>query len=136
MTSPPKLVERKADAIVVCYAPLFASKPRGYDREVIARLRRLTGLPVSTNHTAGVEALRRFGVQRLILLVRTARGLVAKQTHSLHALSLIERLEASTGMHVMSVLQTRVWRGLQLVGRARPIAGFGRLMRDAGASAH
>ncbi|MFQ5878630.1 MAG: hypothetical protein ACE5IZ_00420 [Dehalococcoidia bacterium] len=74
-----ELARREVDAIVISIAPLVYVKGKGYDKQLIARIERLTGLPTTTNQTAGIDALRSLGVGRVILLNPNTSDLLEKQ---------------------------------------------------------
>ncbi len=50
----------------------------------------------------------------------------------LPTLGIIERLERDLGKPVVTSQQASLWRALQLIGIADPVAGFGRLLREPG----
>jgi maleate cis-trans isomerase len=64
---------------VVSIAPLVFLGGLGYDRVIIDRVANLTGLPVTTNQTAAVDALKALGVTRIALVNPNTSDLVARQ---------------------------------------------------------
>lgn len=74
-----ELARREVDAIVISIAPMIYVKGQGYDKQLIARIQRLTGLPTTTNQTAGIDALRSLGVGRVILLNPNTSDLLEMQ---------------------------------------------------------
>lgn len=49
---------------------------------------------------------------------------------SLPVMSVIDRIEALTGMPVVTNVQAQIWACLRRLGDERPIAGYGRLLRE------
>jgi maleate isomerase len=74
-----ELVDANVDAIVISIAPLVFLGGFGYDRVLIDRCRALTGLPVTTNQTAAVDAFKALGVSRIALLNPNTSDLMARQ---------------------------------------------------------
>jgi maleate cis-trans isomerase len=74
-----ELASNGANAIIISIAPLIYTRGPGYDEKLIARIGGLTGLPTSTNQTAGVEALRALGLKRIILVNPNTEDLMSKQ---------------------------------------------------------
>jgi maleate isomerase len=74
-----ELVDAGVDAIVISIAPLVFLGGLGYDRVLIDRVRDLTGLPVTTNQTAAVDALKALGVSRITLVNPNTGDLMARQ---------------------------------------------------------
>lgn len=73
------LRERDVDAIVISIAPLVFLGGVGYDRVLIERVAGITGLPVTTNQTAAVDALAALGVSEIALLNPNSSDLLAHQ---------------------------------------------------------
>jgi maleate isomerase len=74
-----ELVDRGVEAIVISIAPLVYVGGHGYDRVLIDQLEELTGLPVTTNQTAAVDALRALGIARIALLNPNTSDMLAPQ---------------------------------------------------------
>jgi maleate isomerase len=74
-----ELVAKGVEAIVISIAPLVYVGGLGYDRVLIDRLVALTGLPVTTNQTAAIDALKALGVSRIALLNPNTSDLLADQ---------------------------------------------------------
>lgn len=74
-----ELAARGVNGIIVSIAPLVYVRGHGYDRELIDRIERRTGLPATTNQTAAVEALQHLGVDSVLLLNPNTADLVEKQ---------------------------------------------------------
>ncbi len=60
-----RLAESGADAIAIGGSPLLAKRGIGADQELLAQLRELCPIPVTTSLTAAVEALTFLGAKRL-----------------------------------------------------------------------
>lgn len=73
------LAGRGVDVIIISIAPMVYVKGHGYDEHLISRIQRLTGLPTTTNQTAGIDALHRLGVGRVILLNPNTADLLDRQ---------------------------------------------------------
>jgi maleate cis-trans isomerase len=73
------LVESGVQAIIVSIAPMVYVGGHGYDRVIIDRVHDATGLPVTTNQTAAVDALKALGVSRIALLNPNTSDLLAHQ---------------------------------------------------------
>ncbi len=86
------LARKGAQAVIVSIAPLIYVRGYGYDRDIIERVCRATGLPASTNQTAAVEAFRALGVERIVLLNPNTSDLLQSQ---------VEFFEKS-GVHVVA----------------------------------
>jgi maleate isomerase len=74
-----ELVRQDVSAIILSIAPLVYVKGLGYDGTLARRLEKRTSLPVTTNQTAAVEALRAVGVDNIVLLSPNTRELLGKQ---------------------------------------------------------
>jgi maleate isomerase len=73
------LVENGVQAIIVSIAPMVYVGGFGYDRVIIDRVQEATGLPVTTNQTAAVDAINELGVSRIALLNPNTSDLLAHQ---------------------------------------------------------
>jgi maleate isomerase len=73
------LVRDGVDAIVVSIAPLVFLGGLGYDRVIIERVTAATGLPVTTNQTAAVDAFKQLGVTRIALANPNTSNLLDRQ---------------------------------------------------------
>ena len=73
------LVEEGVEAIVVSIAPLVFLGGLGYDRVIIDRVAAATGLPVTTNQTAAVDAFKQLGVTRIALANPNTSDLLDRQ---------------------------------------------------------
>ncbi|MBI2369724.1 MAG: hypothetical protein HYV08_05715 [Deltaproteobacteria bacterium] len=63
-----QLARFEVDQIYFLGVPPLAIKGPGYDREVIARIEKASGLPASTDFTGVVEAFRRLALKRLVMV--------------------------------------------------------------------
>ena len=63
-----ELARRRCDYIIHAGVPLVVSQRLGFEREVISKIERLTGVPATTSIVAGMEALRSLSVQRIGLV--------------------------------------------------------------------
>jgi maleate isomerase len=74
-----ELLDRHVDAIVVSIAPLVFLGGVGYDRVLIDRVHAATGLRVTTNQTAAIDAFKALGVSRIALVNPNTSDLLARQ---------------------------------------------------------
>jgi maleate cis-trans isomerase len=74
-----QLVDRGVEAVVISIAPMIYVGGVGYDRVLIDRIHATTGLPVTTNQTAAVDALRALGVSRIALMNPNSSDLLDDQ---------------------------------------------------------
>ena len=84
---------------------------------------------------AEVGTLGRDDVVRLVRgadLSSTPDAVLVPDT-AMHTLDWIDELESATGTPVLTANQVTVWKGLDLVGAVRPVAGLGRLFAEEGA---
>jgi maleate isomerase len=63
-----ELARRKCDFIIHAGVPLVVSQGIGFEREVIANIERLAGVPATTSIVAGMDALRALSVRRVGLV--------------------------------------------------------------------
>jgi maleate cis-trans isomerase len=80
-----ELVGRDVRAIILSIAPLIYVKGVGYDSELCRRLHLSTGLPVTTNQTAAIQALRELRVGSITLLSPNTRDLLERQARFFEA---------------------------------------------------
>lgn len=118
-----EVASARVDVIAQCGTPGVFVKGFGYDREVIERIERLTGIQATTMATSVVEGLRRLGVHRIV--VGTA------YTEDLDAM--LEAFLEASGFEVAAIVGLGLVRNVD-IGDQPPEAAY-RLGRRAFAQA-
>ena len=62
------LQSRHVDFILHGGAPLVTNREPGYDRELVAHLEKLTGIPSSTSIRTGIESMEHLGMRRIVVV--------------------------------------------------------------------
>lgn len=70
-----QLARFEVDMIYFLGVPPLAIKGPGYDREVIARIQKASGLPASTDFTGVMEAFRKLSLKRLVMVTPFEDGM-------------------------------------------------------------
>lgn len=79
------LASRQVDFIIHSGAPLVVSRGKGFDLELIERIRSLTGKPATTTIRAAIDALGHLGIKRLVLASPFPEELNGKMAEFLEA---------------------------------------------------
>jgi maleate isomerase len=61
------LASRQVDFIIHSGAPLVVSRGKGFDLELIERIKNLTGIPATTTVRAAIDGLHHLGIKSLVL---------------------------------------------------------------------
>ena len=62
------LASRHVDFIIHGGAPLVTNRAPGYDKELVAHLEELTGVPSTTSIRTGIESMQHMGMRRIVLV--------------------------------------------------------------------
>ncbi len=62
------LQSRRVDFILHGGAPLVTNREPGYDKELVAHLEKLTGIPSSTSIRTGIEAMQHMKMRRIVVV--------------------------------------------------------------------